>query len=286
MNPQFPGAYTDTVVSLDDYQVNTAGASITWFVDSIEQPAFKNTRSITITTGALGKKTLVSVALTRVGAPQLSTSITLIPTEVHLILETNTYIPSFYKGRALPSIGSSVRAVAIIEDGSKALPHTYTYKWTEGSTVLLGGPVKGIYAYEFTMPRYGTKHLFVDVLDDTGRTIGRGSASLTATAPELRFYEQSPLRGLSQKAVANPLTLIGDETTIFGEPYYISAEMNTNDASFSWKIDNENVPSAETGPNTIALQKVGDSGKSQVSLEIITNRQIPELLKGAFNLIF
>ena len=285
-NPQFPGAYTDTIITLDDYQLNTAGATISWFVDSVEQTVFRNARSVTVTTGAIGEKSVVSVALTRTNAPALSTSITLVPTEVHIILEAHTYVPSFYKGRALPNIGSPVRAIAIIEDGTKSAPGTYSYTWSEENTVLFGGPLKGKYAYEFTMPRYGTKQLSVEVTDGMGKSAGRGVVSLKATDPELHFYEQSPLRGLSQKVVGNPLSLIGEETTIYGEPYFINAKMNQSDASFTWKIKNVVANQESADPNAITLQKVGESGTSQISLEVLTTRQIPELLKGAFNLVF
>jgi hypothetical protein len=285
-NPRFPGAYGDVEISLDDYQINTAGATITWYVDSVEQVSYKNTRSITVTTGALGKKSVVSVIISRNNAPQLTSSITLIPTEVHIILEAQTYVPNFYRGRALPSIGSEVRAIAVVEDGTKAPANTYAYTWTEENTVLFGGPIKGKYAYEFTMPRYGTKRLSVEVTDGNGKLVGGGVVSLTTSKPELHFYEQSPLRGLSQKVVTSPFPLIGAETTIYGEPYFITAGMNATDASFTWKINNEKVEQNTTNPNAITLQRVGDSGKSQISLEILTRRQIPELLKDTFNLIF
>lgn len=285
-NPEFPGANSPVEISLDDYQLNTVGATITWYVDSVEQTAFKNSRSMTLTTGALGKKSVVSVVLTRSDAPQLKASLTLVPTEVHIILEANTYVPDFYKGRALPSIGSQVRTIAIVEDGTRSAPNVYTYTWSEENTILFGGPVKGKNVYEFTMPRYGTKRLFVDVADATGNTIGRGAVSLVATDPEMHFYEQSPLRGLSQKVVSDPLPFIGEETTIYGEPYFISSQMNTGDASFTWKIDGVKTNQNSAVPNAITLQRVGDSGATRVSLDIITNRQIPDFIKGAFNIAF
>lgn len=285
-NPEFPGANSTVEISLDDYQLNTVGATITWYVDSVEQTSFRNARSITITTGALGRKSVVSVVLTRSDAPQLKASLTLIPTEVHIILEANTYVPDFYKGRALPSISSLVRAITIVEDGTKSTPGAYTYTWSEENTVLFGGPMKGKNVYEFTMPRYGTKRLFVDVADATGNTIGRGAVNLVATNPEMHFYEQSPLRGLSQKVVADPLPFIGEETTIYGEPYFISSRMNTTDASFNWRIDGAKTNQDAAVPNAITLQRVGESGTTKVSLDIITKRQIPDFIKGAFNLVF
>ena len=285
-SPHFPGANTSVEISLDDYQLNTAGASITWYVDSVEQTAFKDTRSITMKTGDLGKKSTVSVILSRVNAAPLTASLTLMATEVHIILETDTYVPNFYKGRALPSVESTVRAVAVVQDGTKSLPGTYTYRWTEENTVLFGGPVKGKYAYLFTMPRYGSKRLSVDVTDATGKSVGEGAIELRATQPELHFYEQSPLRGLSQKEVARPLPFIGEETTVYGEPYFLNASMRNEDATFNWKINSLKTAIGQDTPNAITLQRIGDRGQSQVSFEIITRQKIPQLINGVFDLVW
>jgi hypothetical protein len=97
-NPRFPGANTSVEISLDDYQLNTAGASIAWYVDSVEQTAFKDARSITVKTGAIGKKSTVSVVLSRINTAPLTASVSIIPSEVHIILETDSYVPHFYRG--------------------------------------------------------------------------------------------------------------------------------------------------------------------------------------------
>jgi hypothetical protein len=199
--------------------------------------------------------------------------------------QIRTYL-TFIEGRALPSVESVVRAVAVVQDGTKSLPGTYTYRWTEENTVLFGGPVKGKYAYLFTMPRYGSKRLSVEVMNATGITVGGGAIELKATTPELHFYEQSPLRGLSQKEVASPLPFIGNETTIHGEPYFLNASMSSNDGDFTWKINGLKTPTGEDTPNAITLGRVGDSGQSRVSFEIITKQQIPQLINGVFDLVF
>ena len=117
-NPEFPTPKSQITISLNDYSVETTGANITWYVNNIEDASFRNERSISITTGALGEKTTVRVVLTRSNAPALSSSITIVPTVVDIVLEANTYVPNFYKGRALPSTESRVRAIAVVHDNS------------------------------------------------------------------------------------------------------------------------------------------------------------------------
>lgn len=284
--PQFPGANSTVEVSLDDYSLNTAGASIAWYVNNTELTKFRNARSATLQTGALGERVTVRVALTRNNLPPLTATLNIIPTKVDMILESSTYVPSFYKGRALPSSESLVRAIAIVHDGTETPDTTYTYTWSLDETVLLGGPVKGKNVLNFTMPHFDDKRLIVEVFATDGTIVGRQSLTLNASRPELHFYEQSPLRGLFQKEVTDPFTLIGNETTIYGEPYFINTNSNDGALEFTWNIDGERVASDTTAPNAITLRHVGGGGNAEVSLKVIKNERIPQFVKKTFQIFF
>ncbi len=287
LEPQFPGAHTPVTVSLDDYSINTAGAQILWYVDSVAQSAYTNARAMQFTTGTLGKKHVVNVRINRTNALPLSASVTIIPTEIHIILEADTYVPSFYRGRALPSVASPVRAIVLVQDGTKTAPSEYTYTWTEEGTVLLGGPIKGKNSFEFNMPQFGSKSLSVSVLNPVGEQVGKGYVLLEATEPELRFYEESPLRGLLQREMVGPFPFIGDEMVIHGEPYFMSNPVSESTAQFTWKIGG-NKSSSNTGtPNALRLERIGARGDTLVQLDIVTNdRAIPQFLTKRVQLVF
>lgn len=284
--PSYPAPHTETIISIDDYSINTVGSTITWFINNVEQTKNKNERSIKVTTGDLGKSTNVRVALSRAGGSVLTTSLSLTPSQVDIILESNTYVPQFYKGRALPSRDSMMRATAVVHDGKETPDSSYVYQWSLDSTVLMGGQTKGKRTIDIQMPHYDDLDLFVEVFKPTGELIGRGAVLLLAVEPELHFYENSPLRGLSERELMSPFRLIGEEATIYGEPYFMDTSMNERVATFTWMIDYEQVLHDASLPNALTLRKVGGAGEAAIDFEVVTKGSIPQFVQKAFQLIF
>lgn len=286
-DPQFPSPHTHVVISLDDYSLDTTGASIAWYVHNLEQKESRNERSITITTGGIGEKESVRVVLTRTNTPALSASIDILPVEIDIILEADTYVPYFYKGKALPSLESNMRAIAVVHDNSKTLDSAYAYKWSVGETVLSGGAQKGKNVIETVMPHYDNKPLTVEVFDSTsGKIIGKKSILLKGSTPELHFYEHSPLKGLSHKELSTPFALIGEETTIYAEPYFMNGVSHEQNMLFKWTIDGEPANHDTNTPNAITLRHVGGSGSADVGVSIVSKTQIPQFVEKVFKILF
>lgn len=285
-DPQFPAPYSSTTVSLDDYSVNTVGANIFWFVSGVEKPEFKNQRSIEIKTGNLGTKSSVRVVLARENGPRLETTLSLIPAEIDVIIEAQTHIPDFYKGRALPNSKSVVRAVTVVHDGTSAPDSNYTFRWTLNDDVMFGGPVRGHNILDFTMPLFNGGRLVVEVFDTTGRLVGKHALELTNAQPELHFYEWSPLRGLFQKEITSPLSLIGEETKVYGEPYFINTNINNSEADFTWTINGARAPSSDDALNAIVLGRAGNSATAQIGFTVLTKNKIPQQVHDTFQVQF
>ena len=284
--PQFPTPHGTVEVSINDYSIDTIGADIEWFVNGSELRDMRNERSIFLEAGALGEKTTVRAVLTRNNAPTLSKTIELVPSQVDLILEADTYVPSFYQGRALPSRESKVRVIAVVHDAGKTPDTAYTYRWSEGAKVLLGGPVKGKNVLDLTMSRYRDTSLSVEVLNNEGVTVGKRSLTLKSEEPEIHFYEHSPLRGLVEKEVQSPLPLIGEEITVYGEPFFMNTEISSAAADFVWKINGARSSAAIEDPNAITLRHMGGAGEAEIHLSIMTKGRVPQLASKAFSLFF
>ncbi len=286
VNPQFPTPHGTTEVSLNDYSVSTVGATVSWYVDGALEPSFTNERTIRLTAGGLGETKNVRVVLSRNGTTAFEANTSIIPTQVDLIIEADTYVPTFYRGRALPSPESRARAVAVVNDGTGAPASAYTYQWSENSTVLLGGPVKGKNVLDLTVSRFEGKTISVTVVNADGITVGKSRLELTPAEPRLLFYEQSPLRGLLERAVTRPLPLISDEITVYGEPYFLHMPASADRADFSWDIGGSPVNAVSGAPNAITLRRVGSGGEAEVNLRIVTGERIPQVVEGSFRTFF
>jgi hypothetical protein len=268
-NPAFPIPNSVVEISLDDYSVDGLGATIQWFVNNVEQSASKNARSIILNTGPLGESFDVKVVLSRNGTRLFMDSIKIAPVQVDLILEADTYVPYFYHGKALPSGDSAIRAIAIVNDGKNTPASSYTYKWSEGATVLLGGPIVGKNVLDYILSRYDKKVLSVEVSDKQGILVGQKSILLSTNEPELLFYENSPLRG--------------HVVTLYGEPFFINTKPQNTD--FAWKINGEETVSQDELPNSITLTRTEGTGDIIAKLKVITHAPVPQFIERAFRLV-
>jgi hypothetical protein len=283
VSPSFPAPNAQATVRLEDYSVNAVGAEVFWFVDGVEQTAAKNERSITVTTGAVGKEIMVRAILRRQDGTDIATSLMVTPTVVDLVLEADTYVPSFYKGRSLPTRNSTLSAVALVHDGKSLADSAYTYRWTLGEDVLFAGPVRGKSRVSFEMPLY-SKDLVVEVLNESGNTVGRRSMNIEAVQPELHFYEWSPLRGLYQRELSNPFALIGEETVIHGEPYFIPKTPSRENTDLTWRIGGMPVSANAEAAQAFGLTRE-NLGNGQVSLRLVTKDRVPAVLEKSLTVI-
>lgn len=285
-DPPFPGPDSSVLISLDDYTIDTMGADISWYINGTVNPTYRNEREITIQTGKLGEKTTIRVVLSWNNIPSLTNTLVIQPMVVDVILETDTYVPDFYHGRALPSDESPLRAIAVVHGDDSVADTAYTYKWSMGRDVFSGGPVKGKNVVEFTPPLYNSNPILLQVYNNDGVQVGRKQLELPRVQPELHFYERSPLRGLSTREVSNPLSLIGEEVTIYGEPYFINSKLRESDIGFTWKINGTDTPHDATQLNSVTLRHVGGQGSADIGLSVLTKTQIPQFIESRFKMLF
>lgn len=284
VTPNSPGPNSGISVSLNAYTMDTVGAQIFWYLNGKELANFKNERSIVLTTGALGTSQSVRAVISK-GGISVPVETKISPVVVDVVLESNTHVPVFYRGRALPSGDSRVRAIAVVNDGTSRTPGEYSYEWKYNDTVLFGGSVRGKQTAEFLMPLYQDNRATVSVFDSRGALVGKKTLVLFPQEPELLFYEDNPLRGISRRAVSDKLFLLGEETTVNAEPYFMNTNSPEGRASYEWRLDGV-VTNSNGDPRTITLRRSGDSGQSNLGLSVVTEGKIPQLLRGTIGIFF
>lgn len=286
VSPMFPGPQAEVAVSLEVYSANTVGAAIAWYLDGVELAQFRNERNITLTTGDVGTSETVRAVLSpTVGSP-ITLSHTIAPTQVDIIIEADTSVPTFYKGRALPTSESPIRVIAIPHTADSRPASAYTYKWELDNKVLFGGPLLGKNAIETIMPRYSGSHLSVTVYDGAEKPIARQSIQLSAAEPEILFYADNPLRGLGRRAIEGRFALVEEEVTVRAEPYFLNANVTDPDNRFVWRINSQQVANPSDDPLSITLKKTGGGGNSQIELAIHNTKELLQYAIGSFNIFF
>lgn len=276
LSPSYPEPLDVVTAKLDAYALDLSGARVSWFVDGIEILEARNTYEVGFTAKDSGESTTVKADIQTANGQFFSVSKIVNPIRIDLIVESDSLVPLHYKGRALPSNGSTVRVVAIPVTNTDV--STLGYRWTVDGKVLGGGTSIGKNTVSFESSSDQSVLVTVEVSNQNGRSIARKTTEVLFVQPEIYFYEDNPLRGLSRKMIANPYTLIGDEVTVRAEPYFMSSNIFSTNPYIEWKVNNTTIENPSEDPQTITLRKSGETGRFTVDFHI---RNLDNLLQGA-----
>lgn len=275
LEPRFPNPNQTFTATLNDYSLASGATSITWEVDGEEVSSAQNSRSISLTAKAVGKSTVVSVTIGQSSGGTLTIRRTIAPVYLDIVLEAQTRTPAFYLGRALPSLGSTVNATAILS-GYNTSQNDLLYTWRLNNTVIDGGSLRGKNSVSFEVP-YGQQPLLtVDINKLNGEAVMRKTINFPSVSPTVLFYETSSLYGIKHKPITN-LSLVGLSTSVQAEPYYLNLLTYNNPEFLEWKIDRTPSNQSAQNPYEITLGRDSGTGVSEVNFHV---RSLSELLQG------
>lgn len=277
LSPRFPEPGEEVRLTLNDYSINTNGATIQWFLDGAEVQNAANERSLTVRAKNIGEKTEVVALTTLPNSAQLQTKAVINPIRVDMLIEADTIAPSFYKGRTIPTVGSTVQVTALPFTDTPKPPTAYAYTWKVKGKVVGGGSRFGKNALTFN-PGFGKNiPVSVDIYDESGAHITSESIIVPLAKPELHFYEMNPLRGMSERVMDDSFIFVGDEIRVRAEPYFLDRSLLTQNPHTEWKINNRSIDNPSTDPQEITLRKEGDQGSFKLEFHI---RNLQQLLQG------
>jgi len=285
-NPSYPEPYETFTVELSAPDDNYAGALIKWYIDGVEDLTARNQRQHSLTAGALGEEMTIRVTLEKQGGGLSEVSLTIIPVRVDVIIEAPTTVPDFYAGRALPSRGSQARATAIVHTGDTINRDNLTYRWELNNNVLEAGAIRGLSSVNFDMPLGFEAYIDVTISNATG-PIARKSIRLLPAEPQILFYEENPLLGTNGEAFLGQKTVVGNQLTIRGEPYYLNSYANNPKFLVEWSLSNRKIDnSLATQPNVITLRSDGTTSRGNVALRMADLSKLSEATSNSFFLQF
>jgi len=277
LSPRFPEPNESVTATLNDYSINTNGATIAWFIDGTEVPDSKNQRSINFATGQLGSSLQILAVTTLPNGSVLRAQDTITPIRVDILIEADTRVPSFYKGRAIPATGGSVQLTALPFTGTNRSAESYAYTWRVGDTVQGGGSRFGQNAISFTADFQKQIQVSVDVIDTDGTTLTSESIYVPLADPELYFYEINPLRGMTEVAMGSNFIFIGEEIKVRAEAYFIDNALFSASPHQEWKLNGRTITNPNPNQQEITLRRSGDTGSFTLEYHV---RNLKQLLQG------
>jgi hypothetical protein len=276
--PKTPGENQDVTISLEAYAVDLNSAKIIWYVDKDPRKEGIAEKKLTIHTGELGQKTVVDITILTETGVKIDKQIIIVPAEIDLLWEAQTYTPPFYKGKALPSFKSLIRVTAIPRwNKRESDPTKFTYKWTYNRTQNISG---GLGKNSVVIPA-GWPDSQVPIAVETSLSeaawTGYSNTSIPTANPKLVFYEQAPLLGIQfDHALSSAQkNVLGNEFAVHAVPYFFSTDNYfNNELVYTWKINNNNI-AVGMDPMNLTIPKQGKGAESyNIGLRIQSPKRI------------
>jgi len=273
--PENPGPGENVTVHVHSYVSNLDAVSITWYVNGKKANSGIGQKSTSFVMPTSGGNTTVRATI---ALPDGATERQIIirPSTMVLLYEaTDAYVPPFYRGKALPVTGSSIKVVALPEikgTGGFVNPKSIIYEWQQNYTndVEASGYSKNSFIF---VNDYLEDADVIGVRASTadGQESLSGNITINPSAPVISFYSYSKDFGvLWEKALKNSHRVNGEEIVV-AEPYFMTPkEIKTPRLIWNWFINDKLIYIADNHQkNTIPLTvESGASGTSKLKLEI------------------
>lgn len=289
--PAIPGPNEQTTITLQSYAIDLNKTSISWTVNGKLTPSSEvGGKSLKVTTGGVGSTTSVVAVIKGPGFDTITKNIVIRPAEIDLLWEVkDSYVPPFYKGKALPSSESTIHIVAFPNiknaSGAKLKSSDFVFNWKRNFNSDQPSSGYGKDSFDFTHS-YLNKDETISLIV-SGVSVPTGASSqltLQPGNPKILFYQQHPLYGIEyQKELGQVFTMNTDETTLVAEPYFFSPKkVLVSDVTFKWSVNGASI-SNQSPKNTLPVKKGGTGGSSKVT---VTIESVTKLFQSATKTLF
>lgn len=275
VTPITPHSNEKVRVDLESYSIDLPRSAIKWYLNGALVDSGTGNTVFETTTGASGQSLTIKASVTIPGGTVFEKDITLTPTDVDILWEApSSYVPPFYKGKALPSSEGTLKFVAIpsvkTSSGGYLKPSSFVYNWKHAFTTDASASGLSKDSYSIKNSYLNSSESVQVTSTDPGSGFS-GSADITVAmqTPEVLFYEETPLGGLNlSRVLENGFRVEKNEMTIFAAPYNIGPkDLSSNVFVFDWKAGTTAVPTPFPA-NIITIQKPTQGGSSNISVSI------------------
>lgn len=285
--PEFPAPGANILITAHNL-LNKDALSYIWSVNGqvVDQGIGRD--SITTTVGSIGEQTVISLTVQDGSRVVGEVTRSIVPAELDLVWEADSYTPPFYSGRPLPT-GDTVITVTAVPDvrvsGVRTPKDTLIYEWFLDDSVRPFQTGYGLDTVRLTPPVFDSPFtVTVQTKTQSGSIAAQNTTEIVPQRPEVLLYEETALLGtLFHRAVSGVLTLFDEEVTIQLFPLFVA---NPNQSTYSWEVNGGAIDSGET-PREITLRKTGsDAGRVIVEADFRTPNSLFEQASERFILTF
>ncbi len=279
--PLNPGVNQKTNLSLSSYLINLNTCKITWKQDDEQIAEGIGQKSLSFTTGPLGKSLKVSAILNCPGKEPITKDWLFQSNDVDFLISADTYTPPFYKGGSVMTPKSKVKIVAMPQvfttAGEPIKPESLIYKWTKDGKTMSEASGYGKNILNFLTDELSESTTFsLEISSLSGEIKAVKSIKINTDKPQVIIYQNKPLIGIQyQKSEGGLLNLTENETTLTAEPFFFSnSDISQGNLGFSWFMNNKLI-NQNANENSITIRKnLGQTGETVINLQINNSNNV------------
>ena len=244
--PELPRANQSVTISISSFSIDLDKVMIIWNRDDKTIKTGMGEKSITISTGDIGTSSKIDLEIIS-GSDSLKKTFTVAPSEIDLLWESiNSYVPPFYKGKALPVEESAVKFTAIANTTNTGFSQSdMQYVWQRNDEAM---PSSSGYKKNFITVQLNyldpSQTINVTASSLSGGYNAKNTITLTPFNPRIVYYENNPDIGMIfNRAVQNGITTKENAFEVIAAPFFFTIKsLKTDELSYSWTIGGNSVP--------------------------------------------
>jgi hypothetical protein len=285
--PPTPGPGQNYTASLESSSVDLDSGTIIWTVNGKQVQKGQGIKSLSLTNGPLGSKTVIGVTVNSSNG-NVTKSLTLQPASVDLLWQGRGYTPPFYKGRTAWTNQGQITFYAVASvlgsSGTKVNPSNLVYRWSKDGTVLgaSSGAGKSIITLSdsvLSLP----ENISVDIMTDQSTVVATQSINLTPFAPSVLVYEDNPLYGIlfNNEAGGGMSVSNQQEFSFVALPLFFSS-MNKDASNVGYSWSTNNTAGNQTTSMVTYRSPNQNSGSSNISVQINSKTSLLQTANKSF----
>jgi len=293
IDPQVPAPYQNVSVSIAAYGTDLNSATIHWVLNGKTVASGVGIKNYTWNVGAPGKSNNLVITVNPTDGTTFFQTISIVPENLDVLWQANSYTPPFYEGKALFAPEGTVTIMAmpgfISTGGSVIGSKKLIYTWTENDTVLGDQSGYGVNTLTLTGDVISKPlNIDVDVKSTDGTLEADQDVIINPENPEALLYADDPLYGiLFNHAITDTYGLSAQEVTFQSFPFYFNGKDRTNsDLSYNWQLNNSQILSGNSSDSMTFRNTQSNAGTASISLGISSVSEILQNASASFNLDF
>jgi len=293
VKPSYPKPGESVTVTLSSFTVNLDKAFVVWSVNGEERANGVGKKSFSFNLNTASSRTQVSASVTNVAGNTINKNIFINSVDVDVLWEaTDSYVPPFYRGKALGVREGNFKIVVIPDMTSskgRISPGNLSYTWKKDGNPQPStsgfGKDSFVYKNSYLDP---SNEIQVEISDvESKAKTGAKITIPTLLKPEILFYRKDPKLGLLlQQTITDGYTLGEKPETIVAVPYFFSPKnLNSRILSFNWFTGGESIQ-PDKNRNEVTVVAPNGGGGTELKVMVENRSSLFQSSEKKLNVVF